>query len=540
MNTKEFYEYIKTLDLGYYEIGKNGVWIKVPTEYDDDGIAVKFKTTRVCSIPIAPTALYENVDSGCEKIEISYLKKNRWRSIIVDREKVASNQQIIKLANDGIEVSSDNSKQLVSYFSNFVSNNLSKIPYKLSRGSLGWYGDDFVPYTGDITFDGAEEFRAIIRAIRPSGSLEEWEKHVTQLRKNKQMRLMIDVSFASPLIEKAGENPFMFHCWGTTSFGKTVALMTAMSIWGDPSMGALTKTLNMTPNAMLAQAGCLYNLPFAGDELQTIKNKCDSFDTLIMTLTEGIDRQRLNQNSSLKDTKSWRCAFITTGEETCVKQGSGGGTKNRVIEMECKNKLVENGNFTAEFVKNNYGTAGREYIELLKDINIKEMYRKKFNEILSTVETSDKQAGAAALILVADELVYDHFFAEEEPLTVEDISPYLRSIDDISAPERAYSYVCDVISENAVRFDADNNGSVWGVLDGDEVYINKTVLRRILNEQSFDLDACRREWIRNGYLKRNMGNNLRWWKTIKGVKTDCYRLLLSKEDEQIEFEDLPF
>lgn len=543
MTTKEFEPYLATLDMGNWNVDlKKGVYRQDPV-LDSKGEIVRYKHIPACAIPVLPTALMRNVDTGYEKVEISFKKFNRWYSIVVDRERIASTQKVVALSNEGIEVSSETSKALVAFFADVIARNLDAIPYKPSRASLGWYEKNFIPYTGDLTFDGDDQFRSLFKAIKSAGTLEEWVDFVAELRQNPQMRLMIDASFASPLIDRAGENPFFFHCWGTTSFGKTVALMVAMSIWGDPSLGALTKTLNMTPNAMMANAAFLKNVPFAGDELQTIKNKWrDNYDSIIMQLTEGIDRSRMNYDR-VNEQKSWKCAFLTTGEEPAVKASSGGGAKNRVIEMECRDKLVESGNKTAAFAKTHYGTAGPVFIEAVKDMDIHELYVKKFDEILAKANTTDKQAGAMALILLADKIVTDIFFKTETALTVEDVKQYLASDTSVSVAERAYSYICDTIAVNINKFDPDAN-QVWGVIEGDTAYINKTTLSELLNDKGYDFEAVKREWENKGYIKRNANGYFRWYKTINKMKSGCIRIVMQDDFQQETMadddDDLPF
>ena len=544
MTTKEFEPYLATLDMGNWNVDlKKGVYRQDPV-LDSKGEIVRYKTVPACAIPVLPTALMRNVDTGYEKVEISFKKFGRWYSIVVDRERIASTQKIVALSNEGIEVSSETSKALVAFFADVIARNLDVIPYKPSRASLGWYEQDFIPYTGDLTFDGDDQFRSLFKAIKSAGTLDAWVDYVSRLRENAQMRLVIDASFASPLIDRAGENPFFFHCWGTTSFGKTVALMVAMSIWGDPSLGALTKTLNMTPNAMMANAAFLKNVPFAGDELQTIKNKWrDNYDSIIMQLTEGIDRSRMNYDR-VNEQKSWKCAFLTTGEEPAVKAASGGGAKNRVIEMECRDKLVESGNKTAAFAKTHYGTAGPVFIEAVKDMDIHELYVKKFDEILAKANTTDKQAGAMALIMVADDIVTDIFFKAETPLSVDDIKPYLASDSSVSVAERAYSYICDMVAVNVNKFKPDAV-QVWGVIEGDTVYINKTTLSELLNEKGYDFEAVKREWINKGYMKKSGEGRYRWKKMVKSTSLSCVKLVIEIDNEQITMmddddDDLPF
>ena len=176
-------------------------------------------------------------------------------------------------------------------------------------------------------FDGEDVNRAVYASIRPEGSFEKWKSFTLETRKNLLIRLMMDASFASALISKVSALPFVFHLWGKTGTGKTVALKIAMSIWGDPRMGKLTRTMNMTQNSMMSTAAFLNSIPFAGDELQTIKSRWDNYDQLIMRITEGIDRGRMNELGNQRETKTWSCSFIFTGEEPCTRLNSGGGIR---------------------------------------------------------------------------------------------------------------------------------------------------------------------------------------------------------------------
>lgn len=543
MTTDNFKAFLSALDMGNWTVDlQKGVYRDDPIT-NSKGDVVSYKRVAACPIPILPTAIMDNVDTGQEKVEISFYKHKRWKSIIVDREQIASNQKIVGLSNKGIEISSASARNMVEFFADIIARNQNVIPYKLSRASMGWYEKDFIPYTENITFDGEDQFRHIYRAVKSAGTLEEWIDYAAELRQNQQMRLMIDASFASPLIQLAGENPFVFHAWGTTSFGKTVGLMVAMSVWGYPAVGALTQTLNMTVNAMLKQASFLCNIPFAGDELQIIKNKYQgNFDNLIMSLTEGVDRGRMSYDK-INETRSWKCAFLTTGEEPAIKSSSGGGAKNRVIEMECRDKLIKNGNLTASFVKTHYGTAAPVFIEAVRDMDIQAQYAAIFKEILDATDTTDKQAGAMALILLADRIVADIFFKKEIPLTVADVKQYLATDQQVSVAERAYSYICDAIAENINKFSADSTSGVWGLAEGDAVYMNKTRLCELLNSQGYDFDAVRREWAKKGYLKKSPDGKYRWTKSIKSKPFSCFKIMTESIDQETMFDEedeLPF
>lgn len=512
-------KYLGQLTLGEWEVDFRGV-----RKGEED------KEKWASPIPIVPIAVYENLDSKFEKIEVALFKNNRWKTIIVEREKLANANKVISLANYGVEVNSNNSKLLVTYFADVISASLLTLPHKDARSVLGWVGDIFVPYEDSIAYDGDENYRFLYNSIGASGNGLEWITQTKKWRENLELRLVMDASFASPLIERIGENCFCLHLWGGTGSGKTVALMVGASIWGNPANGKMVRTMNMTANSMMTTASFLNNLPFFGDELQTIKSRWGNYDNLIMTITEGIDRGRMSYDK-VNETKSWKCAFIFTGEEPCVKSSSSGGAKNRVIEIECAGKLIENGNATANFVKANYGFAGERFTDYVKSLPLTEMYSEIFTDIINSVDTTDKQAGSMAILLLADRLACELFYADEKPLTVNDVKQYLASEKEVDVTERAYQFIVSVISENVRNFTGDGY-SLWGTFDGKSVFVNKSVLERLLNDNGFDFSAVKAKWLKRGYMIAGHGGRARWRKTIGGSVVDCVKIRLPDEEKE--------
>ena len=476
---------------------------------DDGGIRKQELTSngdvieRLASpIPILPVELLYNVDTDTEKIRLEFYKDGSWRYISCDRTVAASQQRIIDLANKGLEVNSENARLLVKYIADCVALNLDLLPRHRAISRLGWVDASFMPYNNDIRFDGEKENRFLFEAVAQAGDYEQWIRFISPLRKNIYLRLQMAASFASPIIEKVNGLPFVLHLWGGTGTGKTVGLMVAMSIWGNPRLGKMVRTMNMTANSMLATAAFLCNLPFAGDELQTIKSRWDDYDQLIMKVTEGIDRGRMSYDRN-NELKTWKCSFLFTGEEPCTKASSGGGVKNRVIEVECSGPVVENGNQVVSFINNNYGWAG---IDIIKAINnhphIVEEYNKIMDSVLSSADTTEKQAMAAAYLLLGDKLAVETIFTDETPLSVADIVPFLTSANEVDVAQRAYDYIMSVISQNVRKFKGSDYDEVWGKFVDDKLLFDKAVLCRQLDDARFSFEAVKREWAERGWIEK--------------------------------------
>ena len=84
---------------------------------------------------------------------------------------------------------------------------------------------------------------------------------------------MLAASFASPILSLVGSLPFFVHLWGVDSgTGKTVGLMAAASVWGNPALGSYIQTFNATQVGHERTAAFLNHLPMCIDELQLTKD----------------------------------------------------------------------------------------------------------------------------------------------------------------------------------------------------------------------------------------------------------------------------
>ena len=537
---------IKDLKCGKWECEDTGVTKSTL------GAGMIPQTIVACSHPILPVERLINVDSETEKIKLAFFKDNKWQNIIVERSMVANKTNIIQLSDRGIEVNSENAKDLVSYIADVVSLNVKEIPVSRSTDRLGWIENEFAPYIDNLKYDGDIAFKDVYANFKEIGEYEEWKEVCRKLRKESKIaHLLLASSFASSLNQMLGVLPFVVHIWGGTGTGKTVGLMLAMSVWGNPEVGKLVRTLNATQVALARYAAFVHDIPFAGDELQTIKNRWDSFDNLVMYLTEGVDRGRGKAYGGIEILKEWNCCFLFTGEEPITKVTSGGGVKNRVIEVEATQKVIKDGNLISNFLRKNYGHAGKEFIaNIPKQEELQKRYREIFQEILKKTDTTDKQAMAMATILLADEISTDLIFKDEK-LTVEDVSNWLTSTKDVDVSTRAYEWTMNWISQNINKFKENETGEIWGkyIENQDICLVNKSLYAEALNKAGFDFTAVIRKFADRNQIERNSQGKFTHQTKAYGVKANYIKFRLEPEKSDIayeeeyqqqEMEDLPF
>jgi len=522
--------------------------------YDKNAMPVPF---QACSHPLMPVEILKNVDTAEERIALAYFKSAAWQTITVDRSVCANVNKIVDaLSQYGIEVTSDNAKNLVRYISDCVGLNPLTLNPKKSIRRLGWSGNEFMPYAKDIVYDGDRDYDAVFRNIKTGGSFAEWKEHCGALRKNKIVRMAFAASFGSALIELLNILPFVFYIWSAESGTcKTVTIMAAMSIWGNPRMGGLVKTMNTTKVGIMRSAAFLYSIPFAGDELQTLKDKWTSnFDQLIYQITEGIDKVRGRAAGGVEETKTWHNSFLFTGEEPITKTNSRSGSKNRVIEIEVEEKLLEDGNRTVSILTENYGHAGMALVEYLQNTEtsqLREEYKRYFNTMCQ-LDTTEKQAMAMACMLVADRILTELIFTDETALTIKDVEAYLRSAKEVDISERSYQTTLNWIARNPIRFknphssDMTNKGEVWGRIDTDEDHperppvavINKDVLCDFLEQSGFDYTAVSKKWAQKERLIRNSQGKYIHNTRVYGIKANYVKLNMEPDADKDGFMEI--
>ena len=186
------------------------------------------------------------------------------------------------------------------------------------------------------------------------------------------------------------------------------------------------------------------------------------------------------------------------------------GVKNRVIEVEDNETIVENGNEVVNIILNNYGFAGKEFTKLIQS---NETLFEKYNEIVEELKketSSSKQVNAMAVIMLADKIVSKSIF-QDDPLTTNEIRDYFTK--DIDEADRYIELIIDIANTNINNFfDSSNNfpvsGQVWGSIEktsdgfGKIMYYNftPTKLKELLSENNIEWDGIKKKMADKGYI----------------------------------------
>lgn len=509
---------------------------------DDTGVRKPMGGSEeiACLHPIMPTERLVNIDTGEEKLQLSYRKGVYWRTIIVSKVTLASANKVTELAAYGVAVTSQNAKQFIQFISDLENLNYDTIPERKSIGRFGYMPNEgFSPFVEGLVFDGEASFAAMFKTVRSCGSEEQWLRTALEVRAmSTTAKILLAASFASVLLEPLNCLPFFVHLWGVESgTGKTVALMVAASVWGDPTVGAYVKTFDGTAVGMEMTAAFLNNLPLCLDELQLAKDNKGRTNFDVYRLAQGVGRTRGNRSGGVNITPTWRNCILTTGESPLTGQASGAGAVNRVIDIECKasQAVIKDGMRVSGMVKRNYGYAGKRFVEELYKPGVIEQIAPRYQELfrsLSDRDTTEKQAMAAAAIVLADELACRWVFTAQQPITVEEISEFLASKAAVSAGDRGYKYLCDWVTQNSNKLCArsDNpNAEVLGALEDGRAYIIRSVFERVLQDAGYSTAAMVSYLRQEGLIETRGKHNTRG-KRINGISTECFCLRLPVVD----------
>jgi len=516
------------LDPGEWHIDQSGIW--KPSGLRDE---------YACTHPIAPVKRLTNIDTGMTKLMIAFERGGRVRYLIRDKRDLFDSRKIIELSSADVAVTSKTAANLSQFLCEIEDLNYESIPEQDSVGRLGWLDDgSFSPFMEDVAFDGDAAFGKIFTAMHESGEYETWQQCAIGCRSYSiTAQIMLAASFASVLLPKIGGLPFFVHLWGVDSeTGKTVALMLAASVWGDPQVGRYVQTFRSTKVGHEYTANFLKNIPLCIDEKQ-LDSKFDVYQ-----LAEGVGKTRGNKSGGIAETPTWNLAILTTGETPLTNAGAGAGALNRVIDIECKteNKVIEDGKTTAKILRKHYGFAGKRFLaqltpELLAEA---EDLHDKYYRQLQVLDKTDKQSAPAALILTADYLADKLIFRTGNVLTPAKIMDFLKSKSEVSAGLRGYDYLCDWVAMNTSKFSVDCTGETFGVIECDTAYINRTAFRKACTDGGYNESAVL-SWLKAKGLIQTRGRALTKCKRINGVAVECVVMQLpAGEPEENPLDDL--
>ena len=491
-----------------------------------------------CYHPILPVERLKNIETGAEQIKLAYKRNGTWHEIVVPKSLIASASKIVALAEQGIAVTSENAKLLVKYLSDVENQNDNFIKIKRSTSKFGWLNKDFIPFDGDIIFDGDMKFKQVSESVTTQGSYTTWLDHARTVRARKRIesKFCLAASFASVLVAPLRGLPFFVDLWGGTEAGKSVALMLAASVWANPDENAFIGDYKSTETALEAKADMLNHLPMLLDDTSNQNRRlAENFESLVYVLCSGKGKTRSNKDIGINRESRWKNCIITNGEKPLTSYVNQGGAMNRILEISCDSYIFEDPRLTASVVKNNYGYAGRDFIKILKEIGVEGIMeiQKTFLDELDNDEKMQKQSLSLSIVLTADKIATDYIFKDGEYIDIEEAKQVLIDKNEISDNERCYRFILDRVVANRGRFDPRNeNIEQWGVIEDNYVLMISTALSRLCKEEGYSRLSFLK-WANDKGLIQGNGGRYDFTKKTNGIYVKYVKIKMIDDSEFI-------
>lgn len=375
-------------------------------------------------------------------------------------ETISKSSDITSLSSAGYPITSENSRDVVRFFSRVM--HLNALPEVQGVSRFGWLSDGrFMPYGTDVVYsnnDSAGE--AVFKALEPAGKLQDWKGAVIPyLKESEAMRMAFLGSIAAPLVKLVGIDSFFVHLWGFSGGGKTLAGLCAMSFWGNPER--LKMTLKGTQTGVEMRASMHNNIPLMLDETQTLDPI--KYSALIYEMCSNEGKARATRRLTIRQPKSWATCFLSTGENPLISIDAETGTKNRVVEVKVTQDIFprEVANAVANTVKANYGHMARSWVEYIH-VN-REGVLRAFNGWQAQLRgmmlgVSNKQVLIYACLCTAHE-IFESCFGVDIGDSV-GIAAYAK----VDIDKCFYNYECmiSLCQSNRAAFDPSFRAACWG------------------------------------------------------------------------------
>ena len=505
--------------------------------FSDKGISVIGKEglpALVCRTPIIITKRLKGIETGEEKVEVSFYRDKKWHTASFPRSVIFTARGITALADLGCTVTSENAKQLVRYLSALEAENIDIIPLLSAVNTFGWHGKNFVPYhSGELVLDIDPSQRNLAAAYSRSGDYSVWLDMMRPHRERNKFRFILASSFAAPLLKILKQRIFFVYNWGGSKGGKTAALKAALSVWGDPER--LMVSFNATQVGLERTAAFYCDLPLGIDERQLVgggDKAQNGLEKIVYMLSAGQGRIRGSKSGGLRHTDKWRTIAIATGEEPLSADNTQTGVSTRTIEIygapfEDEASASRMHKETAE----HYGFAGNMFIERILDCDqaeLCELYEKMSEHIARKADgkSGSHIAGIAAAALadvLAQHWIFDNCVGLEIPdktwqraeQMAETVLAQQLAAADADVNENARQYIVDWIMSNQSYFGSKAVNTCYGFLDGDKAYIFPSLLNDVLKKGGFSPRKTLKALAEKGVITANSNGNHTTYSVMK-------------------------
>jgi len=240
------------------------------------------------------------------------------------------------LASEGLRIARNGQRHLADYLAGARVKGRVTIVQRTGWHDIGGRAVFVLPH-GAIGPRGGEQVVLDAAAHGPyesRGSLRDWQDGVGALASGHALPVLaISAALAGPLLSLARQEGGGVHFCGLSSKGKTTLLLMAASVYGrGEAGGGYVRAWRATANGLEGAAASATDTALVLDELGQV----DARDAAaaLYALSNGGGKVRAARDGGLREPKSWRVMFISSGEiPTETKLSEDRGRKPRAGQM---------------------------------------------------------------------------------------------------------------------------------------------------------------------------------------------------------------
>lgn len=217
------------------------------------------------------------------------------------------------------------------------------------------------------------EDRSTTVDYKSTGTAAPWDRAfaIVATAQRPDLAILVATSFGAPLLEFLDQDGLIMSFYSPgTGTGKTTALRLAQAVWGNPKG---TNHLDDTSNSASRRLAVLRHLPAYWDELKA-RTDIENFARFAFRVTQGTEKRRMRQDSSLMGSQSWRTMMSVATNDSLADLLSGSTTSTdagfyRVLEVPVdgpRDPAQAHALATAMAdLRSNHGVHGRTYAKWL-------------------------------------------------------------------------------------------------------------------------------------------------------------------------------
>lgn len=503
--------------------------------------------------------------------EIKKVENNYQRTIVAPARDLTDSKRVALLFADTGEVFDSSKANLVTKFiSEYTRLNEDKIDTKIGRINTGW--NDNIYYLPQLINDCVwiDSPSQLESSFTTRGTLNNQVEMLRELSKGKAFLLSL-ASLSSSLygvIEHLNLN-YTIHIGGLRGDGKSLAVKTAVSLYGIPDISKYGRNWNATLSGIETYVERFKSVPSWCDELEASKNVADVI-TFMYSFSEGAGRARaIVKDGEVVDReiKTFKGILFSTGEknidEVITNMGKDRniplGVTRRVLDLKVDNLWDGiDRERVGDLLDENYGLFVAKWIDIIaqdKDL-IKESFAELRKLLNWKLEGKEKLFYLMITVLrfltkhhIINQQTYKIQFTNISELVEKERLDMIKNKDVASAFLDHASNFLAVNANNFIHTDeyasADINNANYGRIDEHNIAFISRVFKDICTQnglvQTQVIDALKRSGL---LVTSSNGSSTKVVRLYKGNTTRCYvikkkALHPEEEKEQKSHNEIP-